>query len=356
MLALLLAGCGGGGALSSLPGGNSGTRSPQYQAPTTPVLYVASQDRVNAFAITARGTTPPDRTIFVHSNQTDRNASITAFIDGTLDVLQTYYPASGPSPKCRIVVESATANGTAAALNPNWDCSANAANSGVAYGIATNYSLSGIDIVYDDNGSPNYTLERFSQGFGNGILGAPGDVLTLPGAQPNLTVPIGGGPDWVNDGATTLRRYPAASTDTSCGGTCSPTALVTTATKGGTPTTFLGAMAAEFKTNTLYVIASTGSGPMHLLGYSLPTIGACNGCGTVNAQWDKTFATGTNVTAVAAGSDGTVYVGLTNASGAHVKVFTSRPDDSSNATAIGNLEALPGDGATQITSMYVYQP
>lgn len=356
LVGLLLAGC-GHGSMHALPPASSAARSPQYLAPSTPVLYVASQDRVEAYAITARGSTPPDRTIFVHANQVARNVSITSFVDGTLDVAQTYYPSSGPNPKCRVVVKSATADGNDASLTPTWDCSAYG-DAAAAFGVATNFGNGGIDVLFEDLCGCDYsTLDRVTQGWGNGNLGTAAVTLSMIDLETNLATDVKGN-DFVNNGTTTITEYTPDQNDYTCPGgpPCFPDNIFQVATKNGTPTTFLGAMAVSPADGTIYAIGKNGSGGFHLLGYTHFADHFCFFCSTVSATYDKTFVNGTNVTAVAVGSDGTVYVGMTTSLGPRVKIFTPHPDDGSNPNAVGNLTALAGDGPTIIASMNVYQP
>lgn len=370
-IGVLLAGC--GGSLSSLSPDNPANRSSQYQAPTAPVLYVASIDRVNAFDLTARSSTPPNRTIYVHANQIDKNVGMSVFVDGTLDVLQTYYPSTGTTPKCRLVVEPANANGTAAALTSSWDCSPSA-GAATGTGIATNVANSAMDTLYFDNTIGTSILERFTQGWGTGQLGPAGNIVTLPGTEVAIATDPQGD-DFVDNGTTTVTEYTHDQTDSSCippapgfiisgarrstrstpVSNCTPDNTFTTATKAGVATTILGGMAVSPTDGTIYVIGSTGS-VQHLLGYPHFADHACNLCGLQSATYDKSFDAATNVTAVAVGSDGTVYVGMTTSNGARVKMFTPHPDDSGNPNAIGNLDALPGDSATIVTALSVYQP
>jgi hypothetical protein len=136
VVALLLAGCGGGSHSVTPPGStaaSSGERVPQIVASPTPtptptptpapVLYVSGTDRVSAFPLTASGSTPPDRTFFVHAFQTDGITGIEAAADGTVDVLQDYRNSSA-APDCRVVKFPATANGDAAKIN-QLECNTN---------------------------------------------------------------------------------------------------------------------------------------------------------------------------------------------------------------------------------------
>jgi len=182
---VLLAGCGSVmSGSSSVPGTTStasnGARSPQIAVSFTPsptptptpvptasptppagTLYAAVTDRAYAYALNApTGTTTAQRTIIPHPNQVQVLAGVATNADGTLDILEQFFTGTGQSQveHCRVVVESATANGSPAALG-TYLCDPN--DKSQAEGIARN-TVGGFDVLFADNVSNKDVVRRFN--------------------------------------------------------------------------------------------------------------------------------------------------------------------------------------------------
>lgn len=129
--------------------------------PPAGTLYAAVTDRVYAYALNApTGTTTAQRTIIPHQNQTQVLEGVATSADGTLDILEDFFTGSGMSQvsHCRVVVESATADGSAAALG-TYLC--DPTNAGQAEGIARN-TVGGYDVLYTDTTLSKDIVHRYS--------------------------------------------------------------------------------------------------------------------------------------------------------------------------------------------------
>lgn len=338
------AGCGGGGGQSVTPGGGTSGRSPQSivtASPSpSPALYVSSKDRINVFNPTDTASTPPSRTIFVHANQVDLIAGISTYTDGTLDVVQNYYPMSDNLEHCRVVIESATANGDAAALTKNMSCPGNADPS-TGYGIARNPVNGGFDVLFSDVVTGEEYVKHYTQPSDGSGIGTYSSYFALPSTAFRYLATDRGGHDYVDDTVGNVRKY-------------------THAVTGETPATaqyfsvgsHSGAMAVSNVDLTLYVVLP-GAGPAgvdELAGYTLAQYTGHPGA-FITPSYVVDFDAGTTATALATDQNGYVYVGLTTSSGPRVKTFNAHL---AGGTAIRNLDALPGDPATKITGISLY--
>lgn len=328
--------------MQSLPSGNAGGRAVQpssYTPPSTPVLYVSSKDRVNAFDPTASGSTPPNRTIFVHANQVDSIAGIAAAADGTLDVLQNYFPASDNLSHCRVVIMSATANGDAAALNPKIDCPGNG-DPTTGYGIAKNPVVGGFDVLFVDPNTGEEYVKRFTQSNDGAGTAAYSSYLALPSTAYRHLATDRGGHDYVDDNAGNVRKYTYSAT----GDPNAPTAQYFSV--GNTS----GAMAVSPVDLTLYVVLPGAANGGDRLAAFLPS-DYTGMHGLVLPSYAYDFQAGSSVTALATDQNGNLYVGITTPNGARVKTFSPH---FAGGAPIRNLDALPGDGATAITGLALY--
>lgn len=337
----LAAGCGGGALQSVTPGGGAPQRGPLTNpGPTpSPTLYVASKDRINAFNPSDTGATPPTRTFYVHANQADGIAGIATYTDGSVDVLQNYFPVSDNLSHCRVVIESATASGDAAALNPKIDCPGNN-DPTTGYGIGRNPVVGGFDILFYDANTGFEYVKRYTQTAGTGSA-AYYNYLTLPSTTFRYLATDRGGHDYVDDTTGHVRKYKYSAQDPS-----PPTAQYFTV---GTSS---GALAVSPVDLTLYVVLP-GAGPSggdKIAGYDPTQYTGANGA-SVAPAYVQDFVVGTTVTALATDQNGYLYVGVTTSNGARVKTFNPH---FAGGAPIRNLDALPGDPSNKITGLALY--
>ncbi|MDB5093899.1 MAG: hypothetical protein JWO85_2000 [Candidatus Eremiobacteraeota bacterium] len=170
----VVAGCGGGGGVgtSTLPA-QSGLRAPQIAVmspspvptpsptplPGKPVgtIYAAVTDRVYALDLAGVGTTTAQRTIIPHPNQTQILEGVATSADGTLDILEDYFPTPSSQSVCRVVVETPTADGPAIAVGTHL---CDPVNTGQGEGIARN-TVGGYDVLYTDTTLSKDIVHRY---------------------------------------------------------------------------------------------------------------------------------------------------------------------------------------------------
>ena len=325
-IALAVTGCGGGGGSVKSVVPDSSHRSVR-DVSSTPVLYVATAANVYAYNLTDTGTTAPQRTI-TRAGAGSTNVGITAYTDGTLDILQN--TTSGLP--CRILVESATANGAAPAL-AKVACSSDTVT---GLSIATNAANGGIDVLYDDTTTSTYELARFSQSTdGAGTVGSP-TTLTIP--EPVIQVTTDGGHDFVDNTAGQVAKYAHTAT-----GSTAENLDITL------PSGTSGAMAVSPVDKTLYVVepGAGASGEIRLAGY-LPTTYASNGGAPAAPDYYYDFPGATSVPAITVDDSGNVYAAIQNANNSVVKVYP--PHLTSK-----NTQALTITGGP-ITGLAIFQP
>jgi len=279
---------------------------------STPVLYVATSTTVYAYNPTDSGSTAPSRTITLPSSGAT-NVAITAYLDGTLDVLQST-SANSPLGPCRVVVLSATANGSTVPVSKA-SCSDSSDYFTSPQGIATN-SNGGIDILGAETSGTLYINHITQSNDGNGTLGTPGSLLELgPGTTPAYlaTDPQH---DYTLTAAGTVSKY--SNTASGTGADATPAQRFHTNSGTGGP------LAVSPVDKTLYLVEPNGgTGSTYLIAGFMPSTYQGNS-GTPTP--DYTLDLGSNVTgvqAIACDSSGNVYIALTNGSGSHVRVYAS---------------------------------
>ena len=162
MALVLLAGCAGAQTSgSAIPGGlgTSGNARGTVSATVSGTLYVANATSVYAVPLGSNGAQTAQRTITPHPGQTAQTITgIAVNDDGTLDILQRYFNGPGQSQQhCRIVVESASADGSPAANNYQCD----AADQTQSEQIARNY-FGGFDVLITDVTTNKDLVRRWS--------------------------------------------------------------------------------------------------------------------------------------------------------------------------------------------------
>jgi hypothetical protein len=126
---------------------------------STGTLYAAESHVVHAYPLGADGTTAATRSIIPHPNEDQYIQGLAVNGDGTLDILEQYYAGgveAASSGYCRVVVESASADGAARAVGTHL-CDANPTVA--TDGIASN-TFGGYDVLYYDAAS-RAVLRRF---------------------------------------------------------------------------------------------------------------------------------------------------------------------------------------------------
>jgi hypothetical protein len=133
--------------------------APSGQSVSNGTLYAAESHVVHAYPLGADGTTAAARTIVPHPNEDQYITGLAVNGDGTLDILEQYYPGGVETLPgyCRVVVESATADGAARAVGTHL-CAANPTIA--TNGIATN-TFGGYDVLYYGADGILPTLRRF---------------------------------------------------------------------------------------------------------------------------------------------------------------------------------------------------
>jgi hypothetical protein len=305
----LLAACGSTqSGTSSLP---SGVRAPSVIATITPsptptptpspvptatplppagTLYAAVTDRAYAYALNApSGTLTAQRTIVPHPNQVQVLTGVATNADGTLDILENFFTGTGMSQvaHCRVVVESATADGSPAALG-TYLC--DPADKSQAEGIARN-TIGGFDVLFDDVTANEVVLRRFSADGGTVSSTLILDFVPLYVATDR------GGHDYLDTSGGRIVSYKATTTD--------PTVRASDVTLAGNPS--LGPIAVSPNADrTVYVVqGSLGSENVYALAPGSSTISRT--IGPFTARY---------VSALAVDSQGNLYVGTNYYSGA----------------------------------------
>jgi hypothetical protein len=340
VIALVLAGCGGGSHSVTPPGpmtASSGERAPETMVSTpAPVLYVSGTDRVSAFPLTASGSTPPDRTFFVHAFQTDGITGIEAAADGTVDVLQDYRDSSA-APDCRVVKFPATANGDAAKIN-QLECNTNpipgtipaVRGRGIARGPSGEIDV--LDTLSPTGGAQQGDyVQRTNFGasppYNTGYIGSFGTVNTHHGIAEGT-----GGHIFISSSSTgDPIVYAGSSSTTPC--SAAPTGAATidnynpTASGGAAPQhTFTivgraaaGAIALGPDNATLYVATCDLSGLLFV-----DTVTTTGASGAIHPTQSIGPFGQNDVTALAVDGASNLYIGLTATDGSgnnHVRVY-----------------------------------
>jgi len=322
----LLAGCAGSGSRSSLPAvaTNGGDRSPQSAPLGT--LYVAQVATVIAYPLGANGPTSPARTITPHPNQTQVIEGVATSADGTLDILEDYFVTpSSPSSYCRVVVESATASGSPAAIGTHL---CDPTDFGQGEGIAANTG-GGYDVLFTDTTSGQDVLRRFGSDGGSTI-----NTLVL-NFFPFILGTDRGGHDYLT--ATGLiRQYKATTTD--------PTVFVDTLLAGGAGTAQIWAIAVSPGSDrTVYVAAGPLAGGQNIYAFA-PDSGTPT----------RTIGPFPNndVSAMAVDSQGSLYVGLNpivGGVGSFIRVY----DSAATGKATPTRQIYPSPAETWIEGLAI---
>ena len=177
-VSLLVAAC-GGRSTSSIPAAANAASIARSvasaAAPSTATIYVGTQTSVLAFPLAGSGTLEPSRTIVPHPNQGRQTIDgLATNADGTLAILQNFSVLTTPTTvvgHCRVVIESATADGSPPASNVQ--CNPNGPTAG--YGIARN-TAGGFDLAFEDgdpNNAPAHVLRRFGSDGAGVVSSAP---------------------------------------------------------------------------------------------------------------------------------------------------------------------------------------
>ncbi len=160
----LLAACGASSPAvlptGPVPGSTLSHRSTTSgQSVASGTLYVTESHVVHAYPLGTDGLTAVSRTIVPHPNEVQYITGLAVNADGTLDILEQYYVGgvlAFSSGYCRVVVESASADGPARAVGTHL-CDADPAVA--TDGIASNM-YGGYDVLYLDAAS-HAVLRRF---------------------------------------------------------------------------------------------------------------------------------------------------------------------------------------------------
>jgi len=311
-------------------------------------LYVAGEDRVVAFPLSASGAATPLRTLFVHRLQQDGIVGIATNADTSLDVLQNFRNsptgpgtpmAAGNFPDCRVVVYAASASGDSAALS-QYACFhatvgpsqaiAGARGIGIARGSAALGAIDYLEAALPAaSPSPGDFVQRSNEaGADNGLL-----VISEPQAKVHNGIaegstgivyitsnPTSGGA--VPKGASSDKRISSASTNPCLGGSPNTAAQVDYYAPGAinnsSPNTFVisgrvtaGAIAAYPVTDPfkrVYVATCDGNGS----GWVDEVVTQNFPVGTVSPNRSIGPFTQSSVTALAVDAQGNIYVGLTD--------------------------------------------
>ena len=209
-----IAGCAGATHGSSVPsaGRESAERSPATSGAAAPsgTLYIAESHVVDVVPLDANGVTTPTRTITPHPNQDQYITGLAVNTDATLDILEQFYAGgveTSSSGYCRVVVESATADGSPPAVGTNL-CDAQPAVT--TNGIAAN-ALGGYDVVFFGAPAPNTAVLRRFGGDGTSVVNS----LVL-NTQPTYLATDRGGHDYIDpfDGTNSrIEMYKGTTTD-----------------------------------------------------------------------------------------------------------------------------------------------
>ena len=347
-IAVLLAGCGGGGQSATPAGPTAASEGKQLSpsamvatptpSPTpSPTLYVSGTDRVNAFPLTASGNTLPDRTIFPHPNQTDGITGIATATDFTLDILQDYRNPSN-APDCRVVQEYPNTNGVGPKKN-QLECNTNpipgtipaVRGRGIARGTSGEIDI--LDTLSPQGGpqTGDYvqrTNFSASPPYNTGYIGVlPGAAGTHHGIAEGVGGHIfissssAGDPIVYAGSASTTGCSPsatgAATIDNYAPGAVNPSGPLHTFTIVGR--TAAGAVALGPDNATLYVATCDLNGLLFVDAVTTP-----GASGPRNPTQSLGPFTNYDVTALAVDAAGNLYVGLTANDGSgtnHVRVY-----------------------------------
>ncbi len=236
----VLAGC-SGGSHSVVPSTGATLHTADAASASIPsggTLYVADTDRVYALPLGASDAIVPLRTIVPHPLQAQQSVDgIATAADGTLYVLEhrTFSGGRATVVRCRVVAESATADGSPAALATT-PCDSSPAQ---ALGIARN-ALGGYDVLYRDTATAAFSVGRMANdGSVNSTL-----VLTSPSASALAT--DAGGHDYVVTGSGEILKYKAAVAD--------PSVLASDVQIPGSPTNVSAIAVSPAADRTAYVV------------------------------------------------------------------------------------------------------
>ena len=204
----MLAGCSGSSHATLLPSGSLHASDAATAAvPASGTIYVADTDRVYALPIGASGPVAAQRTIVPHPDQTQQTLDgLATAPDGTLYILEHRSKTAGRTTtvRCRVVAESATADGSPAALSTT---ACDPTDQAQGFGIARN-TLGGYDVLYQDLQSNALAVRRFANG-GASV----GSTLVLNAASGDGLATDFGGHDYVDTAAGEILKYKASVTD-----------------------------------------------------------------------------------------------------------------------------------------------
>jgi hypothetical protein len=321
--AAFFAGCGhGGSGTSTLPGmqNPSGLDRARQGAIAGPAdtLYVSGNDRVSAFALSASGSTPPDRTIFPHEFQQDGVTGIATAADATLGILQDYQN-SIPAPDCRVVQESSTANGTGPKLN-QLECNTDGGRPGVrgrAIARGANFEIDILDSLSGTQVGDFVERTNFSEAppFNTGSIGP------LPGAagtHHGIAVASGGHIYISSSSAAAPIVYSGSASTAGCSSSASGAATIDNyapnAPSNASPVhtftivgrTAAGAMALSPDNTTLNVATCDLNGLLWI-----DRVATSGASGPVHPTRSIGPLQQNSVTALAVDAQGNLYVGLT---------------------------------------------
>ncbi len=342
--AALLSACShGAGGQSAVPIPLDNARSVESASPTTAgTLYVSSAKAVYAYDVTGHGQISPQRTLTPLASDQYRNVAIATEADGNLGVLQEYYPSTGGH-KCRLVIESATASGTAGILH-NYDCTEQYDNA-YGYGVSANNAPASastdvplgdaFDVLYhDDAQSAQYVRHIDENGTSLGLLTVSAAMRAIAG-NPN-------GLSFIDDTSGNVSKYAPDASDPS-----------TRLTTFSTPQASSGPIVTSQNTSTVYVATTDNSGNAVVDGFR-PTSGTYSSTPSVVVGPFANF----NVTALAVDKQGLLYVGLSAiyghgaAQANTVKVY----DVSTASPTVVRAIALPVPGnPSDITGLAIAQ-
>ncbi len=337
-VALFLAGCGGSQTATPPVSGPDGagrtvhvafspspSPSPTPMPPPVGTLYSAETASVNVYPLGSNGTTAPTRTIAPNPSETQILRGLAVDADKSLAILEDYFTGTGNAQAdyCRVLVESATASGSPAALGTHL---CDPQNTGQAEGIAAN-TAGGYDVLFTDTVQSKDVLRRF------GSDGASVVNTVLLDFFPLYLATDRGAHDYLDTPQGRIVSYKTATTD--------PAVKATDVTLAGNPA--LGTMAvSQGADRTVYVVAgSIGNQSIYALAPGSSTISRTIG------PFPNNY-----VSAMAVDSQGSLYVAF-NPNGGGVGSFIRVYDSAANGKPAPLRSIYPNPASSYIRGLAI---